>query len=83
MTDVLGKVSSGEADAGLVYVTDVTAAGSSVQGVTFPESSGAVNTYPIGEVSSSTNPALAQAFIDYVTGTDGQAVLKAAGFGAP
>ncbi|UFS61125.1 molybdate ABC transporter substrate-binding protein [Subtercola endophyticus] len=83
VTDVLGKVSSGEADAGLVYVTDVTGAGTSVQGVTFPESSSAVNTYPIGEVSSSKNPALAEAFIAYVTGTDGQAVLKAAGFGAP
>ncbi|MEF2978035.1 molybdate ABC transporter substrate-binding protein [Subtercola sp. YIM 133946] len=83
VTDVLGKVSSGEADAGLVYVTDVKGAGSTVTGVPFPESSKAVNTYPIGALSASKNAALAQAFIDYVTGTDGQAVLTAAGFGAP
>ena len=44
VTDVLAKVSSGEADAGLVYVTDVAAAGDSVEGVTFPESSDIVNT---------------------------------------
>ncbi len=44
VTDVLGKVISGEADAGLVYVTDVKAAGDQVHGVTFPESAKAVNT---------------------------------------
>ena len=47
VTDVLAKVTSGEADAGLVYVTDVTAAGDAVHGVPFPESSDIVNTYPI------------------------------------
>ncbi|MCO6710993.1 substrate-binding domain-containing protein, partial [Streptomyces sp. CHA3] len=44
---VLSKVTSGNADAGLVYVTDVTAAKGQVQGVSFPEASSAVNNYPI------------------------------------
>jgi molybdate transport system substrate-binding protein len=80
---VLGKVSSGEADAGVVYVTDVKGAGSKVEGVPFDESSKAVNTYPIASLGASKSPELAQAFIDYVTGADGQAVLQAAGFGKP
>ncbi|AXH34719.1 molybdate ABC transporter substrate-binding protein [Humibacter sp. BT305] len=83
VTDVLGKVSSGEADAGLVYVTDVASAGDAVDGIPFPESSEAVNTYPIAPVSASANPAAAREFVDFVAGPDGRAVLAAAGFGAP
>ncbi|WP_354576347.1 molybdate ABC transporter substrate-binding protein [Frigoribacterium sp. UYMn621] len=83
VTDVLGKVSSGEADAGLVYVTDVKGAGSSVTGITFPESSAAVNTYPIATVKAGTNQAVATAFVAFVTGSVGRSVLAAAGFGAP
>ncbi|MGA1838166.1 molybdate ABC transporter substrate-binding protein [Herbiconiux sp. 11R-BC] len=83
VTDVLGKVTSGEADAGLVYVTDVTSAGNKVQGIPFPESSQAVNTYPIAPVTASKTPELAQAFVDFVTGSAGQGVLQAAGFGKP
>lgn len=81
VTDVLGKVRSGEADAGLVYVTDVIAAGDSVLGIAFPESAAAVNVYPIAPVADSRNPEAARAFIDFVTGSDGRAVLVAAGFG--
>ena len=83
VTDVLGKVSSGEADAGLVYVTDVKGAGSSVKGITFADSSKAVNTYPIAALTASKTPKVAQAFIDYVTGKVGQKVLADAGFGKP
>jgi molybdate transport system substrate-binding protein len=83
VTGVLGKVSSGEADAGLVYVTDVKGAGASVTGITFPESSTAVNTYPIATVKAGSNSKLARAFIAFVTGTVGRSVLAAAGFGAP
>jgi molybdate transport system substrate-binding protein len=82
VTDVLGKVRSGEADAGLVYVTDVVAAGDSVLGIAFPESAQAVNVYPIAPVAGSRNLEAGRAFIDFVTGTDGRAVLEAAGFGA-
>lgn len=83
VTDVLGKVTSGEADAGLVYVTDVTAAGDSVHGVTFPESTKAINTYPIAALDGSKNGTVAKAFAAYVTGAKGQAILAAAGFAKP
>ncbi|QHC58890.1 molybdate ABC transporter substrate-binding protein [Rathayibacter sp. VKM Ac-2760] len=83
VTDVLGKVTSGEADAGLVYVTDVAAAGDAVTGIEFPESTQAVNTYPIAPVTASANPEPAAAFTAYVAGDEGRAVLAAAGFGAP
>ncbi|WP_285040918.1 molybdate ABC transporter substrate-binding protein [Plantibacter sp. LMC-P-059a] len=83
VTDVLGKVTSGEADAGLVYVTDVIAAGDAVRGIAFDESSKAVNTYPIAPLAGSANPALAAAFAAFVVSADGQRVLADAGFGAP
>jgi molybdate transport system substrate-binding protein len=83
VTDVLTKVESGEADAGLVYVTDVKGAGDKVKGVTFPESSAAVNVYPIAALRDSKNPDLAKDFVDLVTGTQGQSVLAAAGFAKP
>ncbi|GAB3077185.1 molybdate ABC transporter substrate-binding protein [Pedococcus soli] len=80
VTDVLGKVTAGEADAGLVYVTDVKGAGATVQGITFPESSAAVNSYPIAALKASKNTALADAFVKAVTGAGGQQVLADAGF---
>lgn len=83
VTDVLGKVVTGEADAGLVYVTDVKAAGDKVKGITFPESSSAVNTYPIAALAGSKDKDLAQQFVDLVTGDAGQQVLADAGFAKP
>jgi len=83
VTDVLNKVSAGEADAGLVYVTDVRAAGSKVTGVSFPLSAKAVNTYPIAALKGARNPQLATEFVQLVAGAPGRAVLAAAGFGAP
>ena len=84
VTDVLGKVSTGEADAGLVYVTDVKGAGDAVEGVPFPESADAVNTYPISVLSGAGDRAtVAQAFVAFVLGAEGQEVLADAGFGAP
>ncbi len=83
VTDVLTKVESGEADAGLVYVTDVQAAGDKVAGVTFPESSQVVNTYPIATLSDSKNADLAKEFVELVTGAKGQSTLAAAGFAKP
>ena len=83
VTDVLGKVVSGEADAGIVYVTDVLAAGDTVEGVAIDEADRAVNTYPIVALRGSDEPALARAFVAFVAGPDGRRVLHAAGFGAP
>lgn len=81
VTDVLGKVISGEADAGLVYATDVKAAGAKVRGVPFPEAATVVNKYPLAALSRSTHEPVSQEFVDFVTGPEGQAVLGAAGFG--
>lgn len=83
VTDVLNKVVTGQADAGLVYVTDVLAAGDEVASVPFPESAGAVNTYPIAVLTQSKHPDLARKFVDMVTGEAGQNILSAAGFAKP
>jgi molybdate transport system substrate-binding protein len=83
VTDVLGKVTSGQADAGLVYVTDAQGAGDKVAAVPFPESAEAVNTYPIAVLKQSKNAELAGKFVALVTGEAGQKVLNAAGFTKP
>lgn len=83
VTDVLGKVISGEADAGLVYVTDVKGAAGKVDGVAFPESSAAVNHYPVAVLRDSKDKDTARAFVEYVSGAEGRKVLGDAGFGAP
>ncbi|MFC0674370.1 molybdate ABC transporter substrate-binding protein [Brachybacterium hainanense] len=83
VTDVLNKVTSGEADAGLVYVTDVQKAGDAVEGLAFPESAAAVNTYPIVTLRGAADPELGQEFVDLVTGETGQAVLGEHGFTRP
>ena len=83
VTDVLGKVTSGEADAGLVYVTDVIAAGDAVEGIEFDESDEAVNTYPVVALKDSAAPDVARAFVDYIASEAGQRVLADAGFGTP
>lgn len=83
VTDVLAKVTAGEADAGLVYVTDATLAGDDVEVVDLPETRTVVNTYPIAVTSGADDAALAQEWLDLVTGPAGQAALAKAGFGAP
>lgn len=79
----LAVVQSGEVDAGLVYVTDVRAAGSKVKGVEIPDDVNASTTYPIATLKSSKNQALAKAFVDYVQSDAGQQILAAAGFSKP
>lgn len=80
VTDVLGKVSSGQADAGLVYVTDAEAADNSVDAVPISEAELAVNPYPIAVLRAGD---LATEFTDLVTGKRGREVLSAYGFGEP
>lgn len=79
----LTKVTLKEADAALVYRTDVKAAGGKVTGVNFPESAKAVNDYPIAALRNAPNAAAASAFVDLVRSAEGQKVLGEAGFMAP
>jgi molybdate transport system substrate-binding protein len=83
VSEVLAKVTNGEADAGLVYVTDALKAGDKVSTVRFPESADAVNVYPIAILKHASQPALAQKFVDLVTSATGQKVLNQAGFANP
>jgi molybdate transport system substrate-binding protein len=80
---VLTKVVSGEADAGIVYTTDVLAAGDAVTGVTIPPEHNVVAEYPIAVTSAADHPDVARAFVDFATGPEGRAILAAYGFGAP
>ena len=80
---VLSKVALDSVDAGVVYVTDVKAAGSSVQGVSIPDDINATTSYPIATTSHGSDNATAMAFMAYVLSPAGQAVLSAAGFGGP
>jgi len=80
---VLSKVSTGNADAGLVYVTDVRSAGDDVHGVSFPEADQAVNDYPIAVVAGAPQADLGRSFVQLVTGDVGKKSLQAAGFGTP
>jgi molybdate transport system substrate-binding protein len=80
---VLAKVTSGEADAGLVYATDAVAAGDEVRTFEVPGADAKVTTYPIAPLEQSEDPDLAQEFVDLVLGEAGQRVLQDAGFGAP
>jgi molybdate transport system substrate-binding protein len=79
----LSKVTLGEVDAGVVYVTDVRAAGDAVKGIEIPSDVNASTTYPIAALTASKNKATAQAFVDYVLSPDGLAALTAAGFSKP
>jgi molybdate transport system substrate-binding protein len=81
VTDVLNKVTTGQADAGLVYVTDARSAGSKVTTVNFPEAAGAVNVYLIAVLKKAPQPTLAQKFVAMVTGGTGQNILAQLGFG--
>jgi molybdate transport system substrate-binding protein len=83
VTDVLGKITSGQADAGLVYLTDAAEAGGKVGSIPIAESGSAVNTYPIAVLKQSANPSAAREFIQLVTGPRGRSILAAAGFGVP
>lgn len=80
---VLHKVMAGEADAGLVYVSDVRAAGAKVQAVDFPESRSAINSYPIATIKDAPEPDLAAQFVSYVRSSAGRDVLVNNGFAAP
>jgi molybdate transport system substrate-binding protein len=77
---VLAKVALGEVDAGVVYVTDVKAAGDKVVGVTIPSDQNVTTKYPIVAIKASAQASTAAAFVAYVLSPAGQQVLAAAGF---
>ena len=79
----LTKVTTGEVDAGIVYVTDVRSAGSKVKGVEIPAGVNASTKYPITVLEEAPNAAAAQAFQDYVLSGAGQKVLAEDGFAKP
>ena len=79
----LNKVALGEADAALVYRTDVKAAGNKVLGIDFPEAAQAINDYPIAVLAKAPQPALAKEFVQLVRSAQGESVLTAAGFDSP
>lgn len=83
VTDVRGKVESGEADAGLVYTTDAKASGDKVEVISIPGAEQVINSYPIAPVKDAANAALAAQFIALVSSDQGQQVLAGYGFSKP
>jgi molybdate transport system substrate-binding protein len=85
-TDVraaLSKVTSGDADAAVVYVTDVRSTSGTVEGIDFPEAKKAINSYPIAALKKAPAPDLAAKWVALVEGPDGKKALSDAGFGTP
>ncbi|OXM72010.1 MULTISPECIES: molybdate ABC transporter substrate-binding protein [Amycolatopsis] len=80
---VLNKVQTGDADAGLVYVTDAASAAGKVDRVDFPEAAAAINSYPIALVEDAPQSELAKQWVAFVLGEQGRTELRKAGFGAP
>jgi molybdate transport system substrate-binding protein len=80
---VLTKVELGEADAGLVYRTDVRTAAGKVRGIDFPESAKAINDYPIVPLAKAPQPALAGEFVQLALSAQGRALFTGAGFEVP
>lgn len=81
---VSAKVALGEADAGIVYTSDVTPdIANQVLQIAIPDAQNVVATYPIAPLADAPAPTLAQSFIDFVLSEDGQAILAQWGFGPP
>jgi molybdate transport system substrate-binding protein len=79
VTGVLSKVALGEADAGIVYVSDIVTSGK-VDGVAIPDTQNVIADYPIAVLKAAKSQTGATQFVDFVLSPDGQALLKAAGF---
>jgi molybdate transport system substrate-binding protein len=77
---VATKVALGEADAGIVYVTDVSAAQGDIEGIALPDDENVVAVYPLGAVAASAHADAAAAFVDFVLSAAGQKVLADHGF---
>lgn len=81
---VVAKIALGEADAGIVYQTDITPdVADALLQIPLPEGSSPLAEYPIAPLADATNPTLAHAFVQFVQSEAGQAILAEAGFGLP
>lgn len=80
---VLTKVTLGEVDAGLVYSTDVKAAGDKVKGIEIPADINSPTDYPIAPLAGAKNSAAADAFVQFVLGPTGSQIIADAGFAKP
>jgi molybdate transport system substrate-binding protein len=80
---LLTKVEAGDLDAGIVYVTDVLAAGDAVEGIDIPADENIIATYPIAALSDAANAEVADAFVAFVLSGEGQGILDSYGFDAP
>jgi len=80
-TDIVAKLELGEVDAGFIYTSDATTAGSKLKTIPLPASAQATATYPVAVMTGSANPKAAQQWIDLVTSAQGQRVLTGDGFG--
>lgn len=83
VTDVRGKVESGEADAGIVFATDARAAGAKVRTIQLPGADRAATRYPMALVAGARNAEGAAAFVKLVTSPSGHEILAKYGFGTP
>ena len=83
MKATLAAVATGDADAGVVYVTDAKSAGKTVQAVKIPASQNVLAVYPIAPIAATQNASLANGWIKYVTSAAGQKTLKSFGFLPP
>jgi molybdate transport system substrate-binding protein len=78
---VVAKVDAGEADAAVVYESDVSAAaGNELNAIEIPDDVNVIATYPIAVVNGSAHTELAIAFVQAVTDAEGQATLQRYGF---
>ena len=80
---VVNKVTLGEADAGVVYKTDVAAAGDQAEGVGIPTDLNVIAEYPLVVTREAPNAGAGQAFVDFVVGEEGQSILASYGFTSP
>jgi molybdate transport system substrate-binding protein len=83
VTGVVTKITLGEADAGIVYVTDVKAAAGQATGVPIPPKQNVVADYPIVELKNAPNGTASKSFLQYVNSSAGQDVLRSYGFLPP
>ncbi len=80
---LMTKIEAGELDVGIVYRSDVIAAGGAVEGIAIPDHAEVTATYPIAALAGAANPEGATAFVAFVLSDEGQAILASSGFGAP